>query len=64
MPAFLGGGLSNGQIARQLQVVEGTVEAHVRSILARLGVGNRAAAAVVAHEAGIVPPPGLGPGPF
>ncbi|PTA44967.1 response regulator transcription factor [Micromonospora sp. RP3T] len=56
--AFLGGGLSNGQIARQLHVVEGTVKAHVSSILARLGVENRAAAAVVAHEAGIaVPPP-------
>ncbi|MEU0738461.1 response regulator transcription factor [Streptomyces sp. NPDC006134] len=55
--AFLGSGLSNGQIARRLHVVEGTVKAHVSSILARLGVDNRAAAAVVAHEAGIVPPP-------
>jgi DNA-binding NarL/FixJ family response regulator len=55
--AFLGSGLSNGQIARRLQVVEGTVKAHVSSILGRLGVDNRAAAAVVAHEAGIVPPP-------
>ncbi|CAM5703939.1 response regulator [Streptomyces aurantiogriseus] len=54
--AFLGGGLSNGQIARRLRVVEGTVKAHVSSILARLGVDNRAAAAVVAHEAGVVPP--------
>ncbi|WP_128376651.1 response regulator [Streptomyces cavernae] len=54
--AFLGSGLSNGQIARRLHVVEGTVKAHVSSILARLGVDNRAAAAVVAHEAGIVPP--------
>ncbi|MFF5337737.1 response regulator [Streptomyces sp. NPDC013181] len=54
--AFLGGGLSNGQIARRLHVVEGTVKAHVSSILGRLGVDNRAAAAVVAHEAGIVPP--------
>ncbi|WP_432130107.1 response regulator [Streptomyces tendae] len=54
--ALLGGGLSNGQIARRLRVVEGTVKAHVSSILARLGVDNRAAAAVVAHEAGIIPP--------
>ncbi|MFF0073338.1 response regulator [Streptomyces sp. NPDC005494] len=54
--AFLGGGLSNGQIARRLHVVEGTVKAHVSSILARLAVDNRAAAAVVAHEAGVVPP--------
>ncbi|WP_052851455.1 response regulator transcription factor [Streptomyces avicenniae] len=55
--AFLGSGLSNGQIARRLRVVEGTVKAHVSSILARLGVDNRAAAAVMAHEAGIVAPP-------
>ena len=54
--ALLGGGLSNGQIARRLHVVEGTVKAHVSSILARLGVNNRAAAAVVAHEAGIIAP--------
>ncbi|MFJ3037310.1 response regulator [Streptomyces tendae] len=54
--ALLGGGLSNGQIARRLHVVEGTVKAHVSSILARLGVDNRAAAAVVAHEAGIIAP--------
>ncbi|WP_069170185.1 response regulator [Streptomyces griseus] len=52
--AHLGSGLSNGRIARRLHVVEGTVKAHVSSILARLGVENRAAAAVVAHEAGIV----------
>ncbi|UIX32314.1 response regulator [Streptomyces sp. GQFP] len=55
--AFLGAGLTNGQIARRLHVVEGTVKAHVSSILARLAVDNRAAAAVVAHEAGIVPAP-------
>ncbi|MFJ2648690.1 response regulator [Streptomyces sp. NPDC087420] len=54
--AFPGSGLSNGRIARPLHVVEGTVKAHVSSILARLGVDNRAAAAVVAHEAGVVPP--------
>ncbi|GHC71269.1 response regulator [Streptomyces cinnamoneus] len=53
----LGAGLTNGQIARRLHVVEGTVKAHVSSILARLGVDNRAAAAVVAHEAGMTPPP-------
>ncbi|MET9556724.1 response regulator transcription factor [Streptomyces sp. NPDC006645] len=52
----LGGGLSNGRIARRLHVVEGTVKAHVSSILARLEVDNRAAAAIVAHEAGLVPP--------
>ncbi|MEU1378356.1 response regulator transcription factor [Streptomyces triculaminicus] len=56
--SHLGAGLSNGQIARRLHVVEGTVKAHVSSILARLGVDNRAAAAVVAHEAGVIPTPG------
>ncbi len=55
--ALLGSGLSNGQIARRLRVVEGTVKAHVSAILARLGVDNRAAAAVVAHEAGFAPSP-------
>jgi DNA-binding NarL/FixJ family response regulator len=53
--AHLGAGLSNGQIARRLSVVEGTVKAHVSSVLAQLGVPNRAAAAVVAHEAGLEP---------
>ncbi|MEV8225055.1 response regulator transcription factor [Streptomyces sp. NPDC079167] len=53
--SFLGSGLSNGQIARRLHVVEGTVKAHVSSVLSRLGVENRAAAAVMAHEAGVVP---------
>lgn len=53
--SFLGSGLSNGQIARRLHVVEGTVKAHVSSVLSRLGVDNRAAAAVVAHEAGVMP---------
>ncbi|MFF2045826.1 response regulator [Kitasatospora sp. NPDC058170] len=51
--ALVAAGLSNGQIARRIGVVEGTVKAHVSSILARLGVANRAAAAVLAHEAGL-----------
>jgi DNA-binding NarL/FixJ family response regulator len=50
---LVAGGLSNGQIARRLHVVEGTVKGHVSSILASLGVPNRAAAAVIAHEAGL-----------
>ncbi|MFE1560590.1 response regulator [Streptomyces sp. NPDC058734] len=54
---YLGSGFSNGQVARRLGLAEGTVKAHVSSILARLGVDNRAAAAVVAHEAGVVPVP-------
>ncbi|MFB6889178.1 response regulator [Kitasatospora sp. NPDC056327] len=57
--ALVAAGLSNGQIARRIGVVEGTVKAHVSSVLARLGVANRAAAAVLAHEAGLTgSPPG------
>ncbi|MGW4383425.1 response regulator [Kitasatospora sp. NPDC004531] len=52
--ALVAAGLSNGRIARRLGVVEGTVKAHVSSVLARLGVANRAAAAVLAHEAGLI----------
>lgn len=54
--ALLGHGLSNRQIARQLNLVEGTVKAHVSAILAGLGAPNRAAAAVIAHHAGLVSP--------
>ncbi|SHF69448.1 response regulator [Streptoalloteichus hindustanus] len=51
---LLGSGMSNGQIARRLHLVEGTVKAHVSTILSRLGVRNRVQAAIVAHEAGLV----------
>ncbi|MET9319387.1 LuxR C-terminal-related transcriptional regulator [Streptomyces sp. NPDC003038] len=49
--------MSNGRIARGLHLAEGTVKAHVSSILSRPGVASWAAAAVVAHEAGVVPAP-------
>ncbi|MEV6977907.1 response regulator transcription factor [Kitasatospora sp. NPDC093806] len=55
--ALVAAGLSNGQIARRIGVVEGTVKGHVSSVLARLGVANRAAAAVLAHEAGLTTGP-------
>ncbi|MDE3720692.1 response regulator transcription factor [Nocardiopsis sp. N85] len=53
--ALLGEGSSNGDIARRLFLVEGTVKGHVSAILARLGVRNRVEAAVLAHEAGLTP---------
>ncbi|AVT33686.1 DNA-binding response regulator [Plantactinospora sp. BC1] len=51
--ALLGTGHSNGQIARSLHVVEGTVKAHVSSILIKLDAQNRVQAAVLAHQAGL-----------
>jgi DNA-binding NarL/FixJ family response regulator len=53
--ALLGAGLSNAQIANQLNIVEGTVKGHVSAILTRLDLSNRVKAAVLAHEAGLVP---------
>ncbi|MFE2753621.1 response regulator [Actinosynnema sp. NPDC059335] len=51
--ALVGEGLSNQEVARRLDLVEGTVKAHVSAILQRLGVANRVQAAIVAYEAGL-----------
>ncbi|WP_179886936.1 response regulator transcription factor [Streptomyces sp. ms184] len=56
--AGIGAGLSNAEIAGRLHLVEGTVKAHVSAILAKLGVRNRVEAAIAAHEAGLLAPPG------
>ncbi|MFJ6263232.1 response regulator transcription factor [Rhodococcus erythropolis] len=50
---LLGEGLSNGQIARRLHLVEGTVKAHVSATLVQLRADNRVQAAIVAHQAGL-----------
>ncbi|WP_017536983.1 response regulator [Nocardiopsis halophila] len=52
--ALLAAGMSNGEIARRLFLVEGTVKGHVSTILTRVGARNRVEAAVMAHEAGLV----------
>jgi DNA-binding NarL/FixJ family response regulator len=53
---LIGAGLSNAEIARRLHVVEGTVKIYVSTILGRLGTRNRVQAAIVAHDAGLIPP--------
>ncbi|MGW3960542.1 response regulator [Amycolatopsis sp. NPDC005003] len=51
----LGLGRSNAEIARQLFMGEGTVKTHVSRILGKLGCDNRVRAAIISHEAGILP---------
>lgn len=47
-------GLSNKEIARELDIIEGTVKAHVRSLMSKLGVRNRTQLAVMATRAGLL----------
>jgi two-component system NarL family response regulator len=49
-------GLSNQEIADKLQIVEGTVKAHVKSILAKLGARDRTQAISIALDRGLVRP--------
>ncbi|MFJ8577802.1 response regulator [Micromonospora sp. NPDC093277] len=56
--ALVGAGLSNADIARRLHLVEGTVKSYLTSIFTRLDVRNRVQAAILAYEAGLVPPTG------
>jgi DNA-binding NarL/FixJ family response regulator len=48
-------GWSNKRIARELRLAVGTVKTHVKSILAKLGAGNRSEAAAIARQRGILP---------
>ncbi|MFF5225374.1 response regulator [Dactylosporangium sp. NPDC000521] len=49
----IGAGLSNAEIAADLVISMATVKTHVRHILAKLDVRDRAQAIVVAHDAGL-----------
>jgi DNA-binding NarL/FixJ family response regulator len=49
-------GASNIEIAQQLFVSERTVKGHVGNIFAKLGARDRAAAIILAYEAGLVVP--------
>lgn len=60
-------GLSNAEIADELRIGEVTVKTHVTAVLAKLGLRNRIAAAIYAHEHHLVEPraqtdQGAGPG--
>lgn len=54
-------GLANKEIARELNILEGTVKAHVRAVASVLGVRNRTQIALAAIQQGIIdvmPPSG------
>jgi DNA-binding NarL/FixJ family response regulator len=51
---LLGRGGSNAEIGRQLFVSEATVKTYVSRLLAKLELGNRTQAAILAHEAGLL----------
>jgi DNA-binding CsgD family transcriptional regulator len=53
--ALVAGGRSNRQIAETLYISPKTASVHVSNILAKLGVANRAEAAVAAHRLGLDP---------
>jgi DNA-binding NarL/FixJ family response regulator len=54
--ALIGGGLSNNEIAGRLMLGEGTVKTHVGHIFQKLALRDRAAAVVLAFDAGLVRP--------
>jgi DNA-binding NarL/FixJ family response regulator len=53
---LVGAGLSNSEIAKNLLMSEGTAKAHVSRILTKLDCTNRVQAAILAHDAGLLPP--------
>jgi DNA-binding NarL/FixJ family response regulator len=57
---LIGRGMANKVIARELNLSEKTVKAHVSNILAKLGVSDRTQAALYAVRAGLVAPPRSG----
>ncbi len=55
--ALVGAGRSNAEIARELYISLATVKSHVRHILAKLDLRDRAHAIVLAHRSGLVADP-------
>ncbi|RSM59948.1 DNA-binding response regulator [Kibdelosporangium aridum] len=52
---MIGLGASNADAARRLYMGEGTVKTYVSRILSKLGCANRVQAAIIAHDAGVLP---------
>jgi DNA-binding NarL/FixJ family response regulator len=55
---LIGQGLSNSEISATLTIAAETTKTHVKRILAKLGLRDRAQAVVVAYESGLVTPGG------
>ena len=56
--ALIGRGKTNGEIAAELFVSEGTVKTHVNHLFTKLRLRDRAAAVVFAFDHGLVKRPG------
>ena len=56
MLALIGQGLTNGEIAADLVLGEGTVKTHVGHVFAKLNLRDRAAAIVFAFDHRLVSP--------
>ena len=53
--ALIGQGHTNAEIAERMFVSEGTVKTHINHLFAKLGLRDRAAAVVFAHEHRVLP---------
>ena len=56
--SLVGRGHNNREIARTMHISESTAKTHLKRILMKLGLRDRVAAVVFAHETGIVHAPG------
>jgi DNA-binding NarL/FixJ family response regulator len=54
--ALITAGHTNGEIAAELHLSEGTVKIHVGRILAKLGLRDRVQAVILAYETGLITP--------